>query len=80
MATVIHDSMLPGTRNYHSVQHVFNVSGGVADNPIAILTVFSMTVQYPLDWGIPDLQHQHLKIYNGAFARLWKFRRYASLG
>lgn len=70
MAMIIHDSMSASTRNYHSVQHVFDVAEGVADDPIAILAaLFHDCVYYHVDGGISDLQWEHLKVYGDTFAK-----------
>ena len=81
MAIIIHDSMSVRTRNYHSVQHAFDVAEGVADDPIAILAaLFHDCVYYHVDGGISVLQRHHLKIYEDAFAEGDKLPEYRVKG
>uniref|UniRef100_A0A7S3KX30 Uncharacterized protein n=1 Tax=Amphora coffeiformis TaxID=265554 RepID=A0A7S3KX30_9STRA len=77
MAIIIHDSMSVSTRNYHSVQHVFDVAEGVADDPIAILAaIFHDCVYYHVDGRVSDLQRQHLKIYEDSLVKEDKLPEY----
>lgn len=81
MAIIIHDSMSASTRNYHSVQHVFDVAQGVADDPIAVLaSLFHDCVYYHVDGGLSDMQRENLKIYEDAFATGDKMPEYRVKG
>mmetsp|Transcript_14832 Transcript_14832/g.35580 ORF Transcript_14832/g.35580 Transcript_14832/m.35580 type:complete len:521 (-) Transcript_14832:1722-3284(-) len=63
MACLIHESMSVSSRNYHSVQHVFDVAEGLeADDPIAtIAALFHDCVYYHVDGGLSELQYDKLK-------------------
>eukprot|EP00522_Entomoneis_paludosa_P012864 CAMPEP_0172443088 /NCGR_PEP_ID=MMETSP1065-20121228/3402_1 /TAXON_ID=265537 /ORGANISM="Amphiprora paludosa, Strain CCMP125" /LENGTH=538 /DNA_ID=CAMNT_0013193183 /DNA_START=65 /DNA_END=1681 /DNA_ORIENTATION=+ len=63
MACLIHESMSVSSRNYHSVQHVFDVAEGVdADDPIAIIAaLFHDCVYYHVDGGLSELQYDKLR-------------------
>jgi hypothetical protein len=81
MAVVIHDTMSVSTRNYHSVQHVFDVSEGVPDDPIAILAaLFHDCVYYHVDGGISDMQREKLQIYEDAFTQTDTMPEYRVIG
>ena len=69
----------------HSFIHAFitqfDVAEGVADDPIAVLAaLFHDCVYYHVDGGISDLQRQHLKIYEDAFAAGDKLPEYRVKG
>ena len=65
MAILIYESMSISTRNYHSVQHVFNILDHdirLKDNPIAILAAcFHDCIYYHLDGGLTPVQADILK-------------------
>ena len=61
MSILIHESMSISSRNYHSVQHVFDVSKNLRD-PIAILAaLFHDCVYYNIDGGLSKVQANKLK-------------------
>ena len=61
MSILIHESMSIGSRNYHSVQHVFDISKDLED-PIAILAaLFHDCIYYNIDGGLSDNQAEKLK-------------------
>lgn len=56
MAILIHDSMSTCSRNYHSVQHVFDVSRNLED-PVAILAaLFHDCIYIQIDGGLTEKQ------------------------
>ncbi|KAL7558530.1 hypothetical protein ACA910_008124 [Epithemia clementina (nom. ined.)] len=59
----IHESMSIGSRNYHSVQHVFDVAQGLDDeDPISVIAaLFHDCVYYHVDGGLSDLQYDKLR-------------------
>ena len=60
MAIFIHESMSSSSRNYHSVQHVFDISRNLRD-PIAILAaLFHDCVYYHVDGGLTEIQEKIL--------------------
>ena len=65
MACLIHESMSVSSRNYHSVQHVFDVAqplDGDDEDPIAIIAaLFHDCVYYHVDGGLSDLQYDKLR-------------------
>eukprot|EP00527_Entomoneis_sp_CCMP2396_P000853 CAMPEP_0198140930 /NCGR_PEP_ID=MMETSP1443-20131203/4013_1 /TAXON_ID=186043 /ORGANISM="Entomoneis sp., Strain CCMP2396" /LENGTH=528 /DNA_ID=CAMNT_0043803509 /DNA_START=64 /DNA_END=1650 /DNA_ORIENTATION=- len=63
MACLIHESMSVSSRNYHSVQHVFDVAENlIIDEPIAVIAaLFHDCVYYHVDGGLSDLQYEKLK-------------------
>ena len=61
MAIFIHESMSSSSRNYHSVQHVFDISRNLRD-PIAILAaLFHDCVYYHVDGGLTEVQEHILQ-------------------
>jgi hypothetical protein len=58
MAVLIYESMSISTRNYHSVQHIFDlISQGLEQNHIAILaTCFHDCIYYHVDGGLTKVQ------------------------
>lgn len=58
MAILIYESMSISTRNYHSVQHVFDlISQGLENNHIAILAAcFHDCIYYHVDGGLTQIQ------------------------
>lgn len=65
MAIFIYESMSISTRNYHSVQHVFDIIGHderLETNPIAILSAcFHDCIYYHVDGGLTPFQAQILE-------------------
>eukprot|EP00527_Entomoneis_sp_CCMP2396_P001459 CAMPEP_0198139720 /NCGR_PEP_ID=MMETSP1443-20131203/2971_1 /TAXON_ID=186043 /ORGANISM="Entomoneis sp., Strain CCMP2396" /LENGTH=503 /DNA_ID=CAMNT_0043801923 /DNA_START=31 /DNA_END=1542 /DNA_ORIENTATION=- len=63
MACLIHESMGGASRNYHSVQHVFDLARPFeGKDPIAVLSaMFHDLVYYHVDGGLSDLQQDILK-------------------
>lgn len=60
MSILIHESMSISSRNYHSVQHVFDISKDLED-PIAILAaLFHDCVYYNIDGGLSTVQQTKL--------------------
>ena len=59
----IHESMSISSRNYHSVQHVFDVAEGLKEeDPIAVIAaLFHDCVYYHVDGGLSDLQYDKLR-------------------
>jgi hypothetical protein len=61
MSILIHESMSISSRNYHSVQHVFDISKHL-DDPIAILSaLFHDCVYHNIDGGLSDIQKVFLQ-------------------
>jgi len=61
MSIFIHESMSISSRNYHSVQHVFDVSHNLTD-PIAVLgALFHDCVYYHVDGGLSQKQSRKLQ-------------------
>jgi hypothetical protein len=61
MAVSIHGSMSCSSRNYHSVQHVFDISRELTD-PIAVLSAFFHDcIYYHVDGGLSENQAELLK-------------------
>jgi hypothetical protein len=61
IAILIHESMSNSSRNYHSVQHVFDISQDIQD-PIAILSAFFHDCIYVhVDGGLSRVQAKLLK-------------------
>lgn len=61
MAIGVHESMSISSRNYHSVQHVFDITKDIED-PIAILAaIFHDCVYYHVDGGFSDYQASMLE-------------------
>ena len=63
MACLIHESMSVSSRNYHSVQHVFDVVEKLEqEDPIAIIAaLFHDCVYYHVDGGLSELQFDKLR-------------------
>ena len=59
----IHESMSISSRNYHSVQHVFDVAEGMdEEDPIGVIAaLFHDCVYYHVDGGLSDLQYDKLR-------------------
>ena len=56
MAILIYESMSISTRNYHSVQHIFDISQQL-DDPVAILAAcFHDCIYYHVDGGLTPIQ------------------------
>lgn len=56
MAILIHESMSSSSRNYHSVQHVFDISKDLTD-PLAILAaLYHDVIYYNIDGGLSPSQ------------------------
>lgn len=61
MAVIIHECMSSGSRNYHSVQHVFDISKNLT-NPIGVLAaLFHDLIYYNVDGGLSPLQMEMLE-------------------
>jgi hypothetical protein len=61
MSILIHESMSISSRNYHSVQHVFDISRNLTD-PIAVLAaLFHDCIYYHVDGGLTPLQRRKLQ-------------------
>lgn len=61
MSILIHESMSISSRNYHSVQHVFDISQNIHD-PVAVLAaLFHDCVYYNIDGGLSTVQAAKLK-------------------
>jgi hypothetical protein len=63
MSVLIYESMSISTRNYHSVQHVFDlICQGLENNPIAILAAcFHDCIYYNVDGGLTPIQAKLLE-------------------
>ena len=63
MACMIHESMGGTARNYHSVQHVFDLAEPFkASDPIAVISAFFHDiVYYHVDGGLSDIQTEILQ-------------------
>jgi hypothetical protein len=55
-AVLVHESMSGRGRNFHSVQHVFDVAGDSQDPLLILAAMFHDTVYYQVDGGLPDKQ------------------------
>jgi len=61
MSNLIQESMSVSSRNFHSVQHVFDVAENLTD-PVAILAaLFHDCVYYNIDGGLSKMQAEKLK-------------------
>lgn len=61
MSTLIHESMSISSRDYHSVQHVFDISKNLVD-PITILAaLFHDCIYYNIDGGLSKIQDEKLQ-------------------
>ncbi|CAB9522539.1 expressed unknown protein [Seminavis robusta] len=61
MSVIIHECMSSGSRNYHSVQHVFDISKNITD-PIGIIAaLFHDCIYYNVDGGLSPLQMEMLE-------------------
>jgi hypothetical protein len=61
MSIIIHECMSSGSRNYHSVQHVFDISKNITD-PIGIIAaLFHDCIYYNVDGGLSPLQMDMLE-------------------
>lgn len=61
MAVIIHECMSSGSRNYHSVQHVFDISRNITD-PIGIIAaLFHDCIYYNVDGGLSPIQMEMLE-------------------
>jgi hypothetical protein len=61
MSILIHESMSISSRNYHSVQHVFDISRNLTD-PVAVLAaLFHDCIYYHVDGGLTDRQRRKLE-------------------
>ena len=61
MSTLIYESMSISSRDYHSVQHVFDISKHIVD-PIAILAaLFHDCIYYNIDGGLSKVQDEKLQ-------------------
>jgi hypothetical protein len=56
MAILIHESMSLASRNYHSVQHVFDVIQNLTDPVCILAALFHDCVYYHVDGGLSDRQ------------------------
>ena len=66
MSITIHHSMSNSSRNYHSVQHVFDISNEIED-PIAVLSAFFHDcIYYHVDGGMTT---QQLELLKGTYRR-----------
>lgn len=57
-AILIHESMSGRGRNFHSVQHVFDVAGDSDDRLLVLAALFHDTVYYQVDGGLPIQQQR----------------------
>jgi hypothetical protein len=61
MSILIHESMSVSSRNYHSVQHVFDISRNLND-PVAVLAaLFHDCIYYHVDGGLTPRQRRKLE-------------------
>lgn len=61
MAVLIHECMSGDSRNYHSVQHVFEISKDFSENPIAVLAaMFHDCIYYNVDGALSPMQEEVL--------------------
>jgi hypothetical protein len=61
MSILIHESMSISSRNYHSVQHVFDISRNLTD-PVAVLAaLFHDCIYYHVDGGLTERQRKKLE-------------------
>jgi hypothetical protein len=61
MSILIHESMSISSRNYHSVQHVFDISRNLTD-PVAVLSaLFHDCIYYHVDGGLTARQRKKLE-------------------
>jgi hypothetical protein len=61
MAILIHESMSLSSRNYHSVQHVFDITQNLHDPVCILAALFHDCVYYHVDGGLSDRQQAILK-------------------
>ena len=64
MAILVHDSMSASSRNYHSVQHVFDISRDLRDSIAIMAAIFHDCIYYHVDGRLTDIQ---CKILEGVF-------------
>ena len=57
-AILIHESMSGRGRNFHSVQHVFDIAGDSDDPLLVLAALFHDTVYYHVDGGLPIQQQK----------------------
>jgi hypothetical protein len=61
MSILIHESMSISSRNFHSVQHVFDISRNLTD-PVAVLAaLFHDCIYYHVDGGLTERQRNKLE-------------------
>mmetsp|Transcript_15234 Transcript_15234/g.21226 ORF Transcript_15234/g.21226 Transcript_15234/m.21226 type:complete len:522 (-) Transcript_15234:512-2077(-) len=60
-AIFIHESMSISSRNYHSVQHVFDISKDSKDPLLIISAYFHDVIYYHVDGCLSPIQEQYLK-------------------
>jgi hypothetical protein len=56
MAVLVHDSMSASSRNYHSVQHVFDISRDLRDSIAILAAIFHDCIYYHVDGQLTDIQ------------------------
>jgi hypothetical protein len=62
MCIFIHESMSTSSRNYHSVQHVFDISENLLEDPLAVLAaLFHDCVYHHVDGGLSEKQSEKLR-------------------
>lgn len=61
MSTLIYESMSTSGRNYHSVQHVFDVSRNLEDPIATLAALFHDCIYHQVDGGLSKLQVQKLE-------------------
>jgi hypothetical protein len=64
MAILVHDSMSASSRNYHSVQHVFDISRDLRDSIAILAAIFHDCIYYHVDGRLTEIQ---AKILEGVF-------------
>lgn len=60
-AIFIHESMSISSRNYHSVQHVFDISNGSDDPLLIVAAYFHDVIYYHVDGCLSPLQEEYLE-------------------
>ena len=61
MAILVHDSMSASSRNYHSVQHVFDISRDLRDSIAIMAAIFHDCIYFHVDGRLTDIQAKILE-------------------
>jgi hypothetical protein len=61
MAVLVHDSMSASSRNYHSVQHVFDISRDLRDSIAILAAIFHDCIYYHVDGRLTVIQARLLE-------------------